>query len=128
MARRRGRRSQRTSAKPVRSLTVRLSRPPVYVPRREYRDIEDRRRYHPLKLFAPPKLFSGKPARVTVQRVRRRRSVVPIGIRFLNVERVLVCARRKERREVLFATNKTGGGVRRKKPRRTPFSEVSCKR
>lgn len=40
---------------------------------------------------------------------------------------VMICIRRRQRREVLFALGRGGsGGGRRKKPRRTFYSEVRC--
>lgn len=111
------------------SLTVRLSRVPVKVARFDRTLVEDRRRYHPLKKFQAARTFSGRAAAgfKVSGRDSRKNHVVPAGLRFAVPERVLICNRRKERREVIFATGKVGRG-RRKQPRRTPFSEISCKR
>lgn len=47
------------------------------------------------------------------------------GLRFFNPQYVYLCARRKIRREVLFALGKGGKGSRAPK-RRNEHSEVSC--
>lgn len=48
------------------------------------------------------------------------------GVRFAVPEDVLVCVRRKTRREVIFARTGGGGGMRR--GRRGRWSDVSCRR
>lgn len=96
------------------------------------RQIEDRRTYHPdgpqrsprstistyrltVPNYGPPPIRSRTP--VT--------DVIPAGVAFERPNEVLVCVRRKRRKEVLHALNKTGRGGQ-KSPRRTPFSDIHC--
>lgn len=50
---------------------------------------------------------------------------VPARLQFSAPKKVVLCVKRKMRREVIFAKNKAGGGPR-KKPRRTMYSSFSC--
>lgn len=139
-----GRRSRRRrevitvrSAMPSPSLTslLRTSPPTLDAPSHLIRDVEDRRRYHPLADYSPPLTYRGSPARVQAkQRFSRPHKMagfitptVPKRVAFKSPKKVLVCVRREQRKEVLFALRKTkkgSGGSRRL----TPFSEISCKR
>lgn len=138
-----GRRSRRRrevitvrSAMPSPSLTSLLRTfPTLDGPRHLSRDVEDRRRYHPLADYAPPLTFRGVPAKVQVkQKFSRPHKMagfstpsVPKRVAFTAPKKVLVCVRREQRKEVLFALRRTKKGSGSKKFR-TPFSEVSCKR
>lgn len=51
---------------------------------------------------------------------------VPVGVRFESPFKVVTCLRRKIRREIMFARNKAGKGVRKRRPRRSWRSNVSC--
>lgn len=51
---------------------------------------------------------------------------VPVGVRFESPYKVLTCVRRKIRREVIFARDKAGRGVKRRQPRRNWRSNVVC--
>lgn len=52
---------------------------------------------------------------------------VPVGTMFESPFRVITCLRRKIRREIIFARNKAGSGVRRRRPRPRDWkSNVSC--
>lgn len=101
-------------------------------------EIEDRRLFNPLGRFAPPKTLSGTPASVTVRNkpptAKQRassfhnkvRSQTKAVLTFQEPSRTVMCIRRKERREVLFA--KGGAGSRRMRPpKRTPWSNISCR-
>lgn len=57
---------------------------------------------------------------------RRTRSLLPGAVAFKAPSQVLVCVRRKKRKEVLFAKKKTGRGARSKFRRRNYFSNVRC--
>lgn len=110
----------------------------------------DRRRYHPEGRASAPLSTSGRPARVTVSpaRVRRgpggrplvsgtivspRRGLTAPTFRkrksraethaYANPFHVLVCIRRKMRKEVLFALRKKGRGGKR---RRSWLSNIRC--
>lgn len=101
-------------------------------------DIEDRRRWHPLQDFAPPRSserFGGSVAQVfgpDLVRSKRpparfRTSGYPGRFSFRSPNNVVVCVRRKRRREVMFAKRRTkrGAGARR---RRNVWSDVWCGR
>lgn len=87
--------------------------------------VEDRRTYHP-DVYRP----------VRSTRVPRHRLIVParaqkaarparlFSVGFRNPSELLVCVRRKVRREVLLAKGRGGGGHRR--PRRNAYSDVRC--
>lgn len=49
------------------------------------------------------------------------------NIGFDNPDRVIICVRRRQRKQVLFATSKAGPGRKRqRRPRRNNFSNVRC--
>lgn len=85
------------------------------------REIQDGRVFHPDPV---PMSIGGSRARVAVGP-----SVGPApkskGVyHFDNYMPAITCVRRKQRREVLFAKRRAGGGHRR--PRRGPLSNVEC--
>lgn len=47
---------------------------------------------------------------------------------FVDPRSVPICERRKTRREIIFARNKSGKGVHRKKPTYNETSEIVCRR
>lgn len=135
MARRKSKRRTRgtsdTSNQRLRSVLP--SRPsPV-----DLRLFEDRRHYHPdpvrpansftrtrhrLKLYTnQPRQSSHSPSRINVYTPS-----VAVGVGFDRPRRVLVCVRRKQRREVIFAKNKHGKSGQ-KKPKFNRFSKVRCR-
>ena len=97
---------------------------------------EDRRTYHPLGPQRGAVSFSG--AQHGLRTVDRKTSDRFAGLRkfpsqtkaligFDTPVHVLVCVRRKRRKEVLFAKRKTGrGGARQRRPRKNWFSNVHC--
>lgn len=113
---------------------------PVFSPVTSLRLYEDRRLWHPEGRYAPARSFSRSRHRLRevapsrVSEARRSRSVsnmssLPVHrIGFERPERVLICVRRKMRREVLFARRKTGRGVKRRRPRFNWYSKISCRR
>lgn len=48
------------------------------------------------------------------------------GVQFANPRRVVVCVRRKIRKEVMFALGVGGQAGRKAKPRKSAGSEISC--
>lgn len=91
--------------------------------------VEDRRTHHPLGFFRPARQWSGHPVQpnvVSKNSVGKQAKRFPVGIRFADPRRTLICVRRKQRKEVLFAKRKTGKGARARHRRRNYFSEVSC--
>lgn len=99
---------------------------------------EDRRQWNPSGTSAPARSFSATRHRLKmVGSVAQRKAgrpfsslpwkIVSNGVGFQNPSRVLICVRRKIRREVMHATGKAGSGQRRQAPpRRSEYSSVSC--
>jgi len=86
--------------------------------------IEDRRDFHPEQAARPARSFSRSVHSLAVP--ARRTGRLPIGVTFHNPNKVLVCVRRKSRREVLFALGQTGKGSALGKRRRNQYSEIQC--
>lgn len=97
----------------------------------DFTRVQDTRLFHPKKVFqyaenAP--LFLTRPkSRVVARRVQvYSPSRSPITrLHFSNPARVLVCIRRKIRKQVLHAFRKTGKGGQ-KRPLRTRYRDISC--
>ncbi|UDN67815.1 hypothetical protein [robinz microvirus RP_133] len=91
-------------------------------------DIEDRRSWHPddIPTYRPAIRISGAPARLESRSdpARYLRATVPHAIGFQIPHKVLVCAKRKVRRRVIFASGR--GGSRVRKPKRNVYSDVRC--
>lgn len=110
------------------------------------RDYEDRRTWHPDNLARPARTFSSWHHRLSVKGIPVAKihrpggyqynfatgftEPIPWRIGFEDPKRVLICARRKIRREVLNALGIAGvAGVARKlfkKPRKNEYSKISC--
>lgn len=101
-------------------------------------EVEDRRTFYPLgpdgyrparNIFGSPHYSLEPSPNQNLRRGSRARfkfrPMVPAGVRFKAPRKILVCVRRKARREVLLALGRGGGGHRR--PRRSYFSSVRCK-
>lgn len=125
-----GRRSRRrrseagSNANLLGSLADLLSRPLSV----DLRPVEDRRTWHPLGEDRPTRTTSGHPTRpnMVAGATSPGRGRLPAQIKFADPGRTVVCVRRHQRKEVLFALKKTGKGSRSPK-RRNPNSEISCK-
>lgn len=114
-----------------------LSRPTVTPSSVHLIEVQDRRTYHPEAAARPPLSTSGtrtrlkavsplpKPKTQKAYRAPVLRTV-PHQIGFRAPESVLVCVRRKIRKEVLHALRKTGFGKRHRRPRRTRHSNIRC--
>lgn len=101
-------------------------------------ELEDRRSFYPSSPSIKPVLVLGgrpyRPAVISDRGVRAflttklptsRGSKFSSKLSFEAPRKVLICVRRHRRRQVLFAKGAAGGRVRR--PRRGPFSDISCK-
>lgn len=87
---------------------------------------EDLRTWHPIRKFARPlKRRDGGHLRLGVKLSRSPLHVTWHGVRAEGPLGVVICAKRKIRREVIFATGANGRVFRR--PRRNLFSGVKCK-
>lgn len=86
--------------------------------------IEDRRTFHPSKKQRSARSFNA--AHHTLK-VKRGPNGKPLSskISFGNPKRVLICVRRKIRREIIFAFGKGNKGARSVR-RRSYFSSISC--
>lgn len=91
--------------------------------------MEDRRTFHPLCDLRPVASFVKSAARVVAkQRVNfPQPSQTKAILAFADPRRVLVCLRRKIRREVLHAKRVAGSGKPMRKPRRNSLSSISCR-
>lgn len=88
----------------------------------------DLRRWHPDKVRAADSLPRSA-ARLQIAQGKTsfpKRSALPWRIGFAQPKGVAVCVRRKSRREVLFALNRTGAGARAYRRRRNEWSSVKC--
>ena len=83
---------------------------------------DDRRQWNPQRWGRP--VVATKRDATPLVVTPSSRSVLPAGLSFKDPSKVLVCHRRKTRREVLLAQGKGGGG--NKAPKRKPTSEVTC--
>lgn len=99
---------------------------PVGVARRF---VEDRRLYDPRRSFRPARMVDGRKAGPLVagRSPSGRPAFLSPRVEFPDPKRTLVCVRRQERKEVLFAKKLTrrgsGGGKRR-----TWLSDIVCRR
>lgn len=93
----------------------------------------DLRTFHP-DPFRPAPAFRRSAARVVVARPKRVRSgvrisagTIPHQLTFAAPDKVILCVRRKRRKQVMFAKGKAGKRGQRK-PRRNYWSSISCNR
>lgn len=102
-------------------------------------EIEDRRRHDPDGYYRPAKDLMGRIAPLSVSADRRKPSKYQYSLKksypslfeptfqtFKYPRKVLICMRRKARKEVLHAFKKTGRRGQRK-PRRNWYSSISCR-
>lgn len=98
------------------------------------RELEDRRQWHPLGPYAPARTI-GRRARIQSKNDTRQNRYTKYDPRlrstaaltFAEPQQVLICARRKIRREVIHAFRKNGRKGQ-KPARRNFWSRISCKR
>lgn len=88
--------------------------------------IEDRRRFHPLGVLRPPGALRRTSRRVVVSKPRSAGFFPEPGLSFSVGRDIALCARRKERREIIFAKRKQGKGSRSFKRKRNYWSQVRC--
>lgn len=95
-------------------------------------ELEDNRTYHPSGRNRAPRFAARltarnrQPSRYQAKVGFRPRSQTKAVIAFADPDQVVLCVRRKERREVLFAKRRHGRGGRRPR-RRTWKSQISCR-
>lgn len=137
----RSRRNNQIGGSPVGRETNRFARRSLPLQRKSIlTQIEDRRAYHPEGETRTPKKITGIPSRVVVNRPRSLRDgrglsfydrvtaipAVPVGLSFQDSTRVILCTRRKMRKEVLHAKG-VAGTKGLKPPRFNYWSKISCK-
>lgn len=94
------------------------------------RFVEDRRRYNPNKNYQP-QTRSGSTARIVTtvtpaKQSNRTTTLNRLQARFAAPERVMICVRRKQRREVIHALKLSGKSGQRR-PTRSRYSNINCK-
>lgn len=87
------------------------------------REIEDRRAYHPDR-YRPAIAVPTSSRHLTLS--SNLHGSLPWHVAFSEPRNVVVCVRRKSRREVLFALNRTGKGAQKKRRRRNSHSSTRC--
>lgn len=103
------------------------------------RPYEDRRQWHPEGANRPARSFTQTRHRLVPRKsslylkagfqnpvyTQKLFDTIPIGIGFRTPGKVIICVRRKERREVMFATKKAGKGGQRTR-HLNEYSGVKC--
>lgn len=131
-------RSRVTTRRPQRDRRRIAKRAPLRLraaPLRSPNALADRRLYHPNPFLRPAPSTWRAATRLVVattpmrrgdrSEVRLRRGVLEPNVQFAVPKRVIVCIRRKQRREVLHAMKRTGSGKGRRR-RRNEWSSVIC--
>lgn len=100
------------------------------------KEVEDRRLWRPEPLISLRTLRSGRHRLTAPPLIRPRPAAfgrplrvglpLPAKIMFRQPEHLVLCVRRKQRREVLFAKLKTGKGARARR-KRTSWSNIACR-
>lgn len=104
--------------------------------------IEDRRTWHPDGKTRPARSLNKSQHRLVIatnrhtsprstnpvhtKKAATRAAYLPHQIQFQAPKQVLVCIRRKKRKEVLFAKKLTGKGARARRHRSTEYTGVKC--
>lgn len=89
-------------------------------------DIEDRRTFHPDGYFREARDLSGTPTSARLRDTRSRTARHQVLALDDHRHPVLVCVRRKQRREVIFAKRKHRKGAGARRRRRNYYSNVRC--
>lgn len=123
------RRSSRSSQGPTRSHYV-IAKPRLFGPiNLSSLGVADRRSFYPDPLYRPADYSGLRLNRSLVTRPQKgsRSLLAPDRVSFRVPERVYICARREQRKQVLFAKRVAGGRGSRAPKRRNVHSEVSCR-
>lgn len=108
-------------------LTLTLPRPVVPASFNDLRDAQDWRRYDPEPVTSrSAKTTVGTNARIRASGSARGKMSVPKSLGFVAPQKVVVCVRRKTRKEVLHALGYTGRGRGGGKKRFNHYSKVHC--
>lgn len=122
MARKRRNRNSPIQRNAHRITTGTIQRPVLYkivIKPKDLTSVEDRRRFSPARV-SPPRMASSKRALIkpTLPKFPKLAFALP--------KNAIICIRRKMRRQVLFAANKTSKGARKRHRRFTPDSHYKC--
>jgi len=98
---------------------------PTKILKNTLRQIEDRRTYHPQADKRPARSLNRSQHSLVI-RDKKTSPRLSHQVQFDAPKRVLICIRRKMRKEVLFAKSKTGKGARARRHQRNYYSEVTC--
>lgn len=116
-------------------------RPITVTKPKNLRPLEDRRTWHPLGPKRPARSVQnathrlvsrgpgGKPLKSKPSPkalLTHPTAYLSHAVGFHKAKSVLICIRRKIRKEVLFALNRTGKGARARKHRRSEYSSIRC--
>lgn len=109
-------------------------------PIEDWSEIGDRRQFHPLQDDRPALTFDGTPAHISydpnVNKKQTKKTFTrpprissnPLSVFREPARQILVCVRRKQRKEVLHAFKQTGHGKgRQKRPKFNWLSKIHCK-
>lgn len=94
--------------------------------------VEDRRSYHPeaLTQMRPVRMINSQRPRLIPVAFSSPKykfnNLVPTAIGFKIPNKVAICVRRKQRKEILHALKKTGRGKRTSRGRRSQWSDIHC--
>lgn len=88
-------------------------------------NMEDRRR-HVFNVWSPPRAVRRSDARIVVRSSKVLGRATFSGLKFSVPERVALCAKRKIRREIMFARGHGGQGGAKRSYRRNRFSGIGC--
>lgn len=104
--------------------------------------IEDRRTWHPQGKTRPARSFQSSQHKLKIatnrhtsprstnpvhlKKAAARAAALPHRVQFDAPQKVLICVRRQQRKQVLFALRKTGKGARAKRHRQSYFSSIGC--
>lgn len=108
-----------------------LNVPQIQTPRirltPDLRLVEDRRTWHPDgPTYRPVRAINSQRPRLKPVAFSspKLKNLIPTALGFEVPKKVAICVRRKQRKEVLFAKQKTGRGSAR--PKRNQWSDIKC--
>lgn len=114
-----------SSENPLSSLTNLLAAPKITPLSTYLSSIEDHRNFHPAPALRSPLTRFATPARIQSPSTQKTKTI-PRGVQFVDFSQVIVCEKRKQRKEVLFAKKKAGRGGNKKSRRWTRLSNINC--
>lgn len=97
-------------------------------PKFNLNQISDNRRFHPEPHIKPVGSLKRSATQLVVPPAKKTapRASLPHQVAFKAPAHVVVCVRRKQRKEVLFAKKLTGRGSRARKHHRNTWSGIKC--